>query len=212
MEHSSGFWEGSLELRRAGRGRQLVGKFPYGPTATISDRGRVRKERMLPHAFRFSAEVARPLAEAIQEGLDLAALQRVDLLRGHNFDAPLASTWTGSLRLRDTAAALEFVADLPDLAPTWVDDTVRSIESGLATGISPGFRVPPRSAVPDAERLVAEAGNAGVQIREIREGTLYELSVVTRPAYRETELQLRADLQAQDDNELARFWALGGLL
>lgn len=212
-EHSTGFWECALELRQAGNRRQLLGKFPYNSTAVVADRGRQRKERLMPHAFRFSAEVAIPLQEAIQRGIDRALLQRVDLLRGHDFDKPIASTWTGSLRLRDTAAALEFEADLPNPMPSWADDTVRAIESGLATGISPGFRVPPPSAVSNAERLVPEPGSAdGVMIREIREATLYEMSIVTRPAYRATELQLRADLQAMPDEAVARFWALGGLL
>lgn len=215
FEHSGGFWEGELGLRQEGNRRRLFGKFPYGATATISDRGSVRKERMLPHAFRWSAEVARPLAEAIQEDLDLARLQRVDLLTGHDFNRPIASTWTGSLQLRDTAAALEFVADLPEPArqPSWMVDTLLAVESEqIPTGISLGFRVPPRSAGPDAERLVPEEGNPGVQFREIREGTLFELSVVTRAAYRETEFSLRADLQARGDDQLARFWALGGIL
>ena len=38
-----------LELRQ--RGRRLSGRFPYGATATVSDRGTVRKERFAKRAF-----------------------------------------------------------------------------------------------------------------------------------------------------------------
>ena len=55
-------------------GRVLRGSFPYNSLATVRDRGRVRKERFRPGAFRFSVETPD---------------QRVDLIRGHNFDQPL---------------------------------------------------------------------------------------------------------------------------
>ena len=40
------FFDGELEIRRRGGGSVLSGAFRYGRTATISDRGRVRKERI----------------------------------------------------------------------------------------------------------------------------------------------------------------------
>ena len=64
---------------------------------------------------------------------------------------------------------------------------------------SPGFRVPPQSAVPNAEELIPEPGNPGVQIRVIRQAVLYELSLVTRPAYPETIVDLRAENEGQDE-------------
>ena len=72
-------------------------------------------------------------------------------------------------------------------------DTVRMVRAGLAGGVSPGFRVPPASAVADAEGLEPEPGNPGVQVRVIRQAVLHELSIVTRPAYSETEIVARAD-------------------
>ena len=39
------FEASELEIRQSGRGRVLHGSFRYGSTATVRDRGRVRKER-----------------------------------------------------------------------------------------------------------------------------------------------------------------------
>lgn len=176
MIESRAIFPTDLEIRR--RGRVLSGSFAYGKLATISDRGRVRKEVFLSHAFSFSVE---------------AAEREINLLAGHSFDSPLASKLNGSLRLKDGADALRFEATLPAAAdrPSWVEDTVRAVRAGMVGGISPGFRIPPKSAVPNAQRLVPEPGNEGVMIREISEANLYELSLVTRPAYDGTEVDLR---------------------
>ena len=157
----------------------LRGRFPYGATATIADRGRVRKERINPRAFEYSVSE------------DTSA--RIDLLVGHSFDKPVASRQAGTLRLKNTDDALTFEADLPVDPPSWVVDMERSIAGGLMRGLSPGFRVPPKSVVPRAETLVDEPGNPGVQIREINDAVLRELSVVTSPAYVEAAVDLRAE-------------------
>ena len=172
-------FEAELEIRAKGGRRSLRGKFRYGSTATIADRGRVRKERFEPRAFQFAVDDPE---------------REIHLLRGHSFDQPLASKRNGSLVLRETDDALEFEAILPDAAgqPTYMADTVRMVEAGLMAGVSPGFRVPPATVVPDAERLEPEPGNPGVQIRVIRAAVLSELSLVTRPAYPDTEAAVRA--------------------
>ena len=64
-------------------------------------------------------------------------------------------------------------------------------------GISPGFRVPPRAVVPDGERLEPEPGNAAVQVRVIQNAVLSELSIVTRPAYSETDIDVAGTRGAQ---------------
>ena len=64
--------------------------------------------------------------------------------------------------------------------------------AGLIRGISPGFRVPPKSAVPDAEKLIPEPGNPSVMIRSLSALVLNELSLVTRPAYEASTAELRA--------------------
>ena len=167
-----------LELRQRGGGRSLRGRFPYDRRATVRDRGRVRKEMFRARAFAFAVE-------------DEA--REIHLLSGHSFDRPLASKRGGTLKLEDRDDGLAFEADLPEEAaqPSWMRDTVMALQAGLVGGISPGFAVPPASAVANAEELIPEPGNPGVQIRVINQAVLHELSLVTRPAYPETEIDLR---------------------
>ena len=115
------------------------------------------------------------------------------MLRGHSFDSPLGSKLSGSLALEESDEALEFIASLPPerSQPSWMVDTVLAVRSGLVRGISPGFRVPPTSVVANAEELLPEVGNTGVLVRTINEAILYELSLVTRPGYSGTEIDIR---------------------
>ncbi|MCY3701495.1 MAG: HK97 family phage prohead protease [Rhodospirillales bacterium] len=173
--------------------------------ATVRDRGRVRKERIEAGAFDYSIrryhELQEQIAEAIQSSIDQARLEimrqeldrrNVDILAGHDFDKPLGSL-RGGATITSSREALEFDVELPDESaqPSYMRDTVLQIESGLAGGISPGFRVPPKGTVPDAETLEPEPGNEAVQVRVIREAVLVELSIVTRPAYSATGVDVR---------------------
>lgn len=171
---------GTVELRRrSGRRPQLRGSFPYGKLATISNRGRVRKERIASRAFGFAIDDAE---------------REISLLYGHSYDTPLASRAAGSLVIADSAEAVSFRATLPREAeqPTWMRDTVLAVEAGLIGGLSPGFIVPPQDVVPGAQRFVPEPGNPSVSIREIAEAVLLEMSLVTRPAYGGTTVEARA--------------------
>ena len=114
---------------------------------------------------------------------------------GHQLNQTLASRSAGSLTIQDTAEAVLFEATLPlpALQTTWQRDFVLSHEQQLIRGISPGFTVPPLGTVPNAERLIPEAGNPGVNIRSIRQAVLFEMSAVTRPAYGETVLESREE-------------------
>ena len=187
-------WAVDLECREAGEARVVRGRFPYGELATMASRGRVRKERFEPEAFSYVVT---------GEGRD----RDVNLLSGHAFSQPLASRKAGSLELRDSKRALSFEAELPRArtAPSWINDTWAAISAGLMTGLSPGFQVPPSSAVRDAERLVPEPGNPGVMIRSISAAVLLELSIVTRPAYLAAQVGKRAAtvVQRVPDRRLA---------
>ena len=119
----------------------------------------------MPGAFRFAIE---------------DASRDINLLVGHDYGKPLASKLAGTLVIRDTAAALEFEAPLPDT--TWARDLRAGIQGGAAMyGLSPGFSVPPVDVVPGAETLTPEAGNPGVMVRTINEAVLFEASIVSRP-------------------------------
>ena len=180
---------GELELRASPRGgRKLRGRFPYKKRAVLSDGGknggRPQKEEFLPGAFTHSLE---------------SSEQEIHLLVGHSFDQPLASKKTGTLTFDDTAEALNFDADIaPEIADTsYGSDILKQIESGLAVGISPGFRIPPKRAVAVAEKFTDEGhnpaiGNHNALIRTILQAILYEFSVVARPAYQEAVVKIDA--------------------
>ena len=179
-----------LEVRREGRRRRIRGRFPYNSTAVVADRGKQRKETFAPHSLRFAIEDPdRP----------------IHLLFGRDYNRPLAVRAAARplaavavipLRVEDTPEGVEFeTEELPedeDLLPTYYEDILKMIDLGLTVGLSPGFVVPPASVVAGTEELVPEVGT-GVLIRLIREAVLYELSIVTRPAYRESSVDLRAE-------------------
>lgn len=175
-----------LEIRRRRDGsRRLRGRFPYKKRAVLSDggkSGRPQKEEFAPKAFAY--RVDKPEEE-------------IHLLVGHSFDKPLASKLNGTLSLIDSEDALTFEATIsPQIADTsYGADTLKQIESGLAVGISPGFRIPPKRAVANAEKLTDEGydparGMHNAVIRTIFAALLYELSIVTRPAYTETNVEI----------------------
>ena len=184
-------FDGNLEIRRVGGGRSLSGRFPYNSTGTVRDRGRRRKEKFSPRAFKY----------AVQDDLE----RRIDLLVGHEFGKPLASRQAGTLELRDQQDGLYFDAVLPDPAPSWVTDAERAIDGGLMRGVSPGFTVPPLAVVPDAETYIPEPGNPDVQIRVINAAVLRELSIVTAPVYEESLVELRQDQQDHEPRG-RRLW------
>ena len=174
-------FEGDLEIRQFGGARSIVGTFHYGTTGTVSDRGRVRKESFASRAFRFA--------------IDQEPDRKIDLLVGHDFGKPIASRQSGSLVIADSAEAVTFTATLPEeaLTPSWVLDVEKAIANKTMIGLSPGFRVPPVSAVPNAERLIPEPGNPGVQIRQINDAVLREFSIVTAGIYDDALVELRAE-------------------
>jgi len=130
------------------------------------------------------------------QGLDEAAYllskeSDIYILHGHDFSQPLANGATQTLALSDTPTSLNFEAEISDLIAqtSWASDLIKQIMSGLSIGLSPGFRVPPKRASADAETFQQEPNNPdqdqhGAIIRLLWDVILYELSVVTRPAYK----------------------------
>lgn len=172
-----------LELRAVGDERRLKGSFPYRKRAVIDSGGngrRPKKEEFAPRAFSYAVDDPD---------------RDIHILLGHSFDKPLASKKAGTLILQDTDAALSFEAILtPDILRTsWAQDFIAAFSAGLIGGISPGFRVAPPEAVAKPEETTEEnpaEGNA--LIRTIFAAVLFELSMVTRPAYQDTQADLRA--------------------
>jgi hypothetical protein len=110
----------------------------------------------------------------------------VFLLSQHRFESPLASTGAGTLELRSDSEGLQFEARLsPEVAGTSHGrDAVALIRSGLAVGLSPGFRVPS-----GGERV--ERRGDGL-LRTVTRAELHELSVVTKPAFPQAEVEARS--------------------
>lgn len=172
-----------LEERALSGARRLSGSFPYNKRAVLSDGGRnggrPRKEVIASRAFSYRVE---------REDED------IHLLIGHSYDRPLASRGAGTLTLADGDDALTFQAIITDelQAAPYVQDFFAAFNAGLIRGLSPGFRLPPPRTVPNAERVEEENPAEGMAlIRTIFAALLYELSMVTRPAYSETEVEER---------------------
>ena len=203
-------FDGSLEVRRVGGSRILSGSFPLGRTATIRSSGKVRKEkfargrggRSMSWQVREFQKLQSQLAEDISQIADdvIAELQdslekrNTHLLIGHSYDKPVADMITGNLVLDFTDDAVSFAATLPAEAdmPSWIRDAVLAVDGGQLRGVSPGFQVTEKG----AERLLPEPGNPSVMIREIQDATVFEYSLVSRPAYSGTTIDARNDESA----------------
>jgi len=178
---------GGLELRKRASGAlALQGRFPYNKRAVLSDggrSGRPRKEAIASRAFAYRVDDPK---------------EDIHFLVGHSFDKPLASRGAGTLDLADSDDALSFTATItPEMQEvSYVRDILAGIAAGLTVGISPGFRLPPKRAVPEPERIEDEGsdpenGEHNAIIRTVLQALLYELSVVTRPAYPEAQVEQR---------------------
>lgn len=155
---------GDLEIRTDGGTPRLRGRFPYGQTTELAPG---RFEQIAPRAF--SARVA--------------AGDDIHLLVAHDYAHPLASRSAGTLSILDTAEALVFDATV-DPGTTWARDAIAAHASGLMRGLSPGFRVPA-----GGERIERRA--AGL-VRTITAADIFEVSLVTRPAYPDAQIEARS--------------------
>ena len=183
-----GFADGGRELRkRASGAMSLQGRFPYGKRAVLSDGGRTgrpRKEVITPRAFGFRVDDPK---------------EDIHLLVGHSYDRPLASRGAGTLELTDGDDALTFTATISEdmQRVSYVQDALTAMAAGLIVGISPGFRLPPKRAVAQPEKVEDEGfdpenGAHNAIIRTVMQALLYELSIVTRPAYPEAQVEARS--------------------
>lgn len=187
-----GFAGGGLELRKRASGAlALQGSFPYGKRAVLSDggrSGRPKKEVIAPGAFSYR----------INTPSDHGGAKDIHLLSGHDFGKPLASVRSGTLDISDSPEAVTFTATISEEMQevSYVKDVLAAVSAGLAIGISPGFRLPPKRRVPNPETIEDEGhdpenGAFNAVIRTVLQALLYEMSIVTRPAYPETQIEAR---------------------
>ena len=196
-----GYFTGELEIRQSGGHGILSGRMAYGLTATVSNRERVRKERLGPDAMgwqihefaKLQTEMQTMLSSTVDKARQLILEQEMErrnvhVLAGHSFDRPMGDLKHGTARITSDADSLAFEVDLPDPEdmPTYMADVVKEVRTQRAGGISPGFYMPPRDVVVGAEELIPEVGNPGVMIRMVHTAVMPELSIVTRPVYPST--------------------------
>jgi HK97 family phage major capsid protein/HK97 family phage prohead protease len=151
------YWQ--VEIR-AKSGNRLVGSIPYKSLSEPLYNG--MREMLWPECFK----------KSIREN-------DIYFVLSHDAGKPIASTASGTLRLKDTAQALKFEVDLPDT--TLGRDLYTDVKSGNFKKMSFGFNF--------VETDIEEVNGEPVNI--VYEGNLAELSPVVWAAYSSTSLQAR---------------------
>ena len=130
-----------------------------------------------------------PFTEYIRPGAFKRSLQsrnRMMLLWNHDTSNPLASTRNGSLQMVEDARGLKVTATLPDT--TLGRDIAELVRTGVVDSMSFGFSVKKDSWSQDG------------QTRYLDDVTLYEVSLVSTPAYEATAgtVSVRSGISADD--------------
>lgn len=115
-------------------------------------------------------------AEALKE----VDLSNVVLLQGHDYSKPLASVKAGTLKLEVDDVGLKFEATLTDTS--YAKDVYENIKAGIVDSMSFGFEVGLDSFEEDEEGTVTRS------IENMK--ALHEISIVTVPAYDQTNVQV----------------------
>ena len=148
-----------------------------------------------------SAEARRdPRVQQLEDALEK---RNTHLLVGHDYGKALADQRSGTLAVEHTPQRIYLRADLPPIeeSPTWVNDAVLAVRGGQLRGVSPGFQVPAQHG---RERLIPEPGNPGIQIRQIDDAVAFEYSILSRPTYPLTDIDVRSDDLATPRRR--RYW------
>jgi HK97 family phage prohead protease len=142
-------------------------------------------------AYGTYAKIKNNLETIEQRAFDdtLASGKDVLLLLDHNPSLLLARTSNQTLALRSDDKGLHMEAELPDTS--YANDLKALLKRGDITGMSFGFRV-----TKDSWSMVK-----GMQLRTIKAVDLFEVSIVTMPAYQTgTSVSLRS-LDTYEDNQ-----------
>jgi hypothetical protein len=122
--------------------------------------------------------------EVIEKGAFSDSLKNdVRALLNHDPNYVLGRTRSGTLRLSEDDKGLRVEIDLPET--TWADDLVKLIERGDINQMSFGFRVIEDEWKEEKSQL----------IRVLKKVDLFDVSIVTFPAYPETTVQVRAAIK-----------------
>lgn len=138
----------------------------------------------LAAVYNRETEIFPGLREKIADGAFKRALDGTDdvrLLVEHDRGRLLARSKSGTLRLRNAKKGLDYEGDLPDTQEG--RDIATLLERGDLDGASIGFIVLKESWVYDAKRG---------DLRTVEEAQLFDVSLVSFPAYAETTAALRS--------------------
>ena len=108
-------------------------------------------------------------------------------LWGHDTRYVLGRKSSGTLILREDDKGLYFEVSLPNT--TWARDLKESVDRGDIKQMSFGFKVVRDNWIDNKETLK----EYGMPVREVEEITLHEISLVTFPAYTETNVRDQND-------------------
>ncbi|MEY9979030.1 phage major capsid protein [Lysinibacillus sp. RC79] len=114
------------------------------------------------------------------EALKEVDLSNVIMLHGHDYGKPLASVKAGTLKLEVDEIGLHFEATLQDT--TYASDIYKNIEAGIVDSMSFGFEIGIDS---------FDKKEDGIVTRSIEKmNALHEISIVTIPAYNESNVKV----------------------
>jgi uncharacterized protein len=173
-----------LELRADGRPSRIVGHAAVFNEWTTLYKGTnfELREIIRPGAFRNA----------------LAEKQDVRALFDHDSAIVLGRTKSGTLVLREDARGL--LADIAAPDTQAARDVMALIARGDVSGMSFAFRVRPGG----SKHSVRQEGGRDIYEDEITDVDLYDVSVVTYPAYEATDVALRARLIESERGQAER--------
>jgi HK97 family phage prohead protease len=135
--------------------------------------------------------------EVIRPGAFTNAIQNDDVraLWNHDSNIVLGRTKSGTLQMTQDETGLRVSITLPDSNEG--RDKFASVARGDVDGMSFGFRVPA-----GGERWSFDAD--GIELRELTNLSVFDVSPVAYPAYQETEIEARSVLDAARANGLIK--------
>ena len=153
------------------------------PFEVLTDAENKPKLRGLAAVFNSETVIGGVFREVIRPGAftKTIAERDVKMLWNHDTNFPLGSTKAGTLALHESSRGLEVDNDPPSLGLN--AGFVESIQRGDVSQMSFGFEV-------IKENVVRTEGQ--MDLREVMEVKLWEVSPVTFPAYTDTEIGARA--------------------
>lgn len=178
--------DGSFEAASEGKSADASGiEYRYLPKAELRIQGENEKKKIVGHAsvFNVLSEEMWGFKERVMPGAFKRTLSEgadVRALINHNPSMILGRNKVGTLTLKEDERGLFCTVDPPDT--TTAKDIIESISRGDVDSMSFSFRSVD-------ERWIKEGG---INVRELIDVDLFDISIVTYPAYPATEVLVRS--------------------